>query len=781
MSNSKHALQGSALMDFLERARQLLPQEQQDHKESSINISDQERREAVRELLETQAVAPCQLYELKNLSWLWQQTGSAEKACTVLDEFTPAVLEEFSGDEQLRVRIDLSMAALYYQLECAPEQGLQRLQQTAEWIRRLPLNMQSVMGYDDYENYSYWYIWIHRAKEYNAWDLLEQGIEWQYQQKKKDCTDKLERIWLERITSIERARILRARPAATETEQQQIEQRIWQQVRAAICQLNKLEIEAGDCFWRWGNLAFQLLQEENNKPLLPEAVAECLQAAEEYFNQHEHPPAAPLVRALRKTESAKLLLKAHYLLGNWQEALALVDKAWFNTEDDAAYRDNFGGLCLLVLEKTGHLDKAAPMALEAMLHTRNPSAATALEVAQRSQDIKEPLQTPRTRAIWHLIIGWSVIDPEIKSILQEQQIERPKIKAEQCFKKARAIAPDDAFIELLIDYTQGWRKANRNQWEAALPLLERAVAELPQLAMSNTLVKLWCARFAVLNKEQALARPWYLPIGGTWSYYTAQKLQDPEFLFEAQELGKKHVHVLPPEEAGDKLAVFYYEEALRRFDAFCQNGQGVFTDCTTVNGYSELGLKLSELYCKEQCFDQAIALHQQCINLYPRDRNYHYAALLRCQLEQNQDGEAALTTAEALWEQVQEYLLLHPYFPGHIFVEIAQLLHQLNRPLEIIIWLERLHGFLERLCSSNQDAQDQEPGYRLAAIHMLILLQKTYPEQAKAMLAIHQQAIEQRLANDDPIKEQCQLLLGSVPLASGATPYGEILRAARKI
>jgi len=639
-------------------------------------------------------------------------------------------------------------------------QGLQRLQQTAKWLRCLPLNKQNVFGCEDYEDYRYWDVWISAAKNYNAWNLAEQGIEWQYQQKKADYTDKFARIRLECITSMERAKILRAKPAANETETQQIEQRIWQQVRAAIAQLEQLEI--GDCFWRWENLALQLLQEENNKHLLPEAVAECLQAAEEYFNQHEHPPAAPLIRALRKTGSAKLLLKAHYLLGNWQEALAWVDKAWFNTEDDAAYRDHFGGLCLLVLEKTGHLDKAATMALEAMLHTRNPSAATALELALRSQDIKEPLQTPRSRAIWHLIIGWSVIDPEIKSILQDHQIEHPKIskiKAEQCFKKARAIAPDDAFIELLIDYTQGWRKANRNQWEEVLPLLERAVAELPQLAMSNTLVKLWCARFAVLNKGEALARPWYLPIGGTWSYYTAQKLQDPSFLFEAQELSKKHTQVLPPEEARDKLALYYYEEALRRFNAFCESGQGVFTDCTTVDGYSELGLKLSELYCKQQRFAEAIALLQQCINLKPCEED-HYTALLRCQLEQNQDSEAALTTAEALWQLLeQDCNYLHNYLPGDILVEIAQRLHQLNRPLEIIIWLERLQGFLERLCLWSLDDQDQEPDYRLAAIRMLILLQQSYPEQAKAMLVVHQQAIEQRLADDDPIKEQCLLLL----------------------
>jgi len=759
MNNSKPALQGPALMDFLQRARALLP-EQQDNNEGNNkhNISDQERRAAVRELLESQAVAPAQSYELSHLSWLWWQAASAEKACEILDKFTPAVLQELTGHEQLRMRIDLSLTALYCQLEFDREQGLQRLQQTADWLQQLPLAMQRL---DDEDNYTYWDAWIYHAKNYNAWDLAEQGIEWQYQQRKADCTDEVERIWLERITSIERARILRARPAETETEQQQIEQRIWQQVRAAIAQLKQLEIETEDGFWRWENLALQLLQEENDKPLLPEAVDECLQAAEDYFNQHEHPPAAPLIQALRNIKSAKLLLKAHYLMGNWQEALALVDKAWFNTEDDSAYRDNFGGLCLLVLEKTGHLDKAAPMALEAMLHTRNPSAATALEVAQRSQEIKEPLQTPRSRAIWHLIIGWSVIDPEIKSILGQHQVERPKIKAEQCFKKARAIAPDDTFIELLIDYTQGWRKANRNQWEEVLPLLERALAELPQLAMSNTLIKLWCARFAVLDKEQALARPWYLPIGGTWCYYSAQKLQDPEFLFEAQDLSKKHTQVLPPEEARDKLALFYYEEALRRFNAFCESGQGVFTDCTTVEGYSELCLKLSELYGKEQRFAQAIALHQQCINLHPRDVDEHYAALLRCQLAQNQDSEAALTTAEALWQRVQEYNYLHGYLPGHVLVEIAQRLHQLKRPLEIIIWLERLQGFLEWLCSSNQDEQNQEPGYRLAAIRMLMLLQQTYPEQAKAMLAVHQQAIEQRLADDDPIKAQCQLLLTS--------------------
>jgi len=754
MNNNQHALQGDALMDFLQRARQLLPQEHQDHKKSSISISDQERRAAVRELLETQAVAPNQLHELNNLCWLWWQVGSPEKACEILQQHSSAVLQPLSGDEQLITRIHLSIGDLWYRLEFDKPSGLPRLKKTADWIRKL--SVEALYSDDDL-----WEQWSELAKNYNAWDLAEQGIEWQYQQEKSDCASEQEQIWHERFTCIKRARLLRVRPKATQTEEQLLEQRIWQQVRGAISQLKQLEIEQEDCFWRWERLALQLLQEENDKPLLPEAVGECLQAAEDYFNQHENPPAAPLIRALRNVKSAKLLLIAHYLMGNWQEALALVDKAWFNTEDDAAYRDNFSATCLLALEKTGHLDKAAPMALEAMLHTRTPSAATALELALRSQDIKEPLQTPRSRAIWHLIIGWSVIDPEIKSILQQRQVERPKIKAEQCFKKARAIAPDDAFIELLIDYTQGWRKANRHQWEEVLPLLERAVAELPQLAMSNTLIKLWCARFAVLNKEQALARPWYLPIGGTWCYYSAQKLQDPEFLFDAQQLGKKHTQVLPPEEARDKLALFYYEEALRRFNAFCESGQGVFTDCTTVEGYSELCLKLSELYGKEQRFAQAIALHQHCINLHPGDVDKHYAALLRCQLAQKQDSEAALTTAEALWQRVQEYGCLHDYLPGDSLVNIAQLLHQLNRPLEIIIWLERLQGFLEWLCSTNQDEQNQEPGYRLATIRMLMLLQQSYPEQAKAMLAVHQQAIEQRLADDDPIKAQCQLLLTS--------------------
>jgi len=756
MNNRKQALQGDALMDFLRRARELLPQEQQDNKKSAISISDQERRAAVRELLETQAVAPNQLHELNNLCWLWWQVGSPEKACEILQQLSSAVLQPLSGDEQLITRIHLSMSDLWYRLEFDKPSGLPLLKKTADWIRKLPV----AVLYDD-DGYTVWEQWLKLAENYNAWDLAEQGIEWQYQQEKSDCANDKDRIWHERYTCIKRARLLRVRPKATQTEEQLLEPCIWQQVRTAILQLNQLEIEPEDCFWRWESLASQLLEEENDKPLLPEAVGECLQAAEDYFSQHEHPPAAPLVRALRNVKSAKLLLKAHYLQGNWQEALTLVDKAWFNTEDDAAYRDNFSGLCLLVLEKTGFLDKAAPMALEAMLHTRNPSAATALELALRVQDIKEPLQTPRSRAIWHLIIGWSVIDPEIKAILGEHQVERPKIKAEQCFKKARAIAPNDAFIELLIDYTQGWRKANRNQWEEVLPLLERAVAELPQLAMSNTLVKLWCARFAVLDKEQALARPWYLPIGGTWSYYSAQKLQDPEFLFDAQQLGRKHAHVLPPEEARDKLALYYYEEALRRFNAFCESGQGAFTDCTTVDGYSELGLKLSELYCKEQHFALAIALHQQCINLHPRDEDDHYAALLRCQLEQNPNDEAALTTAEALWQRVQNDHYLCDYLPGHVLVNIAQLLHQLNRPLEIIIWLERLQVFLGSLCSAHQDDQNQEPGYRLAAIRMLILLQQSYPEQAKTMLAVHQQAIEQRLADDDPIKAQCQLLLKS--------------------
>jgi len=785
-------LQGEQLQMFLHRVQSVLPEATviggRDDEATENHLADidlQNRRAAARELLSAQAIIAgrdtlCRLHEL------WRKAAGEEQARAVWEKHKSAIMQTSSGDERLKTQIELSLYELSAVQKLEGDDAIKKLEQIAQWICQLPV--EKACYTDDY-NYnihhygyyyhdgtpvSYWEMWKKSACQHQAWDLAEQGIDWQYQQEKVGVSAGREGLDAHR-PYLDKAMFLRRKPATTEAEKQQLQQRISQHVQGIIHCLNKLDGKHPEAARIWKDTLEYIYENEvRGSPLLV-FIPELLQAQDAWY-EHENVPQSPLQKAIRQVRKAKYLVATYYYLERWQEALAHVDNAWFNIEDDAASYDECCDFCLSVMERNGALDQAASMALECFLHTRGGSAA-ALLLAQHCLDIEEPWQSARTRAIWHLIVVWAVIDPEVKDLLEHAEIPRPKIKPDVYFKKARHIADGDDFIEALIDYIKGFRKARFNQWEEALPLLERAVSALPQLGMSNTVVKLWCARFAVLEPEQALARPWYLPEGGTWCYYTARKLQDPEFLFENQAVSRKHRHILPPEHAREALALYYYEEALRRFDAFCESGKGVFTDCTTTEGYSDLCTELCAIYRRQQRYAEGAALSQKYIAMQ-HDHSMagwqflgHYANLLFCQLKQEADSDLIVSTAESLWQIIVEWLE-DGYQPDETLVILAhalpllgQRLHRSGRTLDLIVWLERVQLLLEgQLHNDNTERQAQtessQSAFRLAQLHLIALLQETHPELVQSQWSIQQQAVAM-LADSDPLKNQCLALLAT--------------------
>lgn len=674
-ANAPALLEGEALQAFMDQAQDLL-QEQ----DAASAVGRPERQAALLELLGQQRFAPASVGDVERLHDLWLALERPEAANAFLQAHREAALAPLDGAQRTEGAVSLALSDIQSRLRFDREGAVTLLLPAAQLIGRLPHATDAS---------PYWNGWHYLARDSQAWELAEQGVDLQRAHQRSDPDGEEAPAWHDARTSLRKAELASLRGDASAAVRH---------VQALTAQLGQADAGQGLGFSHWLRLAQEIL------PLAPQSVPAVLMAAEQHLARTESPAASPAVRAHRKVHAARLQAVACHRMGQPEAALQLATLGRFGLVDDSG--DAFSGLVLQWQEQAGHLAEAASLALESVLHSRPGSARQGYELALRQVD-SDTTQAPA----WALILAWAGTDPDLREILEDSPAA-PRSAADY-LALARAQAPGHPLADLI----EGWQLAKDHQWAQALPRLERGVAGQPRYANSELLSLLWAARFAVLGTEPALQQPFPQGHGGQWCYAAGVTLDDPEDLASLMGEG----HAVPPQQARDALVLRYYEEGLARFESFWSSGQGMYKDAD-LHVYSMLCNNLAIQYRSLQRYGEAAALHQQGLASSPFAE--HHDGLLWCAIRQD-DRAGIVAAAEQLWHFTQDYGYGR-HSPTDYFPSVALALYQLGRAAEISIWLERLDEWFDSLDADDQRSERRD--YLAALMSLLDFFSEDHPD-----------------------------------------------------
>ena len=680
-ATAQAVLEGEALHAFMDQAHDLLQQEA-----DASPIAPAERQAAVMELLSQQRFAPATVGELERLHDLWLDLERPETANALLREHRAATLQPLQGDNHLLATASLALSDIQSRLRFDREGGVALLAPAADLMGRLPHTG---------EPYRYWNGWHYLAREAQAWELAEQGVDLQRSHERSDPDGEASPARRDARACLRKAELARLRGDVPATVRQ---------VQAATALLTQADAEQNVDFDDWLHLAREVL------PLAPQSVPAVLMAAEQHLARTESPAASQAVRTHRKVHAARLQAMACHAMGQPEAALQLAALGRFGLVDDSD--DAFSGLVLQWLEEAGRLADAADLALESVLHSRPGSARQGYELALRRVD-SDTAHAPA----WALILAWAGLDSDMQEILEDSPAA-PR-SADDYLALARTQAPGHPLLDLI----DGWRLAKDRQWEQALPLLERGVTEQPRHANSELLPMLWAARFAVLPAAQALQRPFAQGHGAHWCYAAGVTLDDEDDLASLMGEGRQ----VPGDEVREPLVQRYYEEGLARFEAFWASGQGRYKDAH-LHVYSMLCNNLAIKYRSQQRYDEAAALHHKGLSSSPFAE--HHDGLLWCAIRRD-DRSGIVTAAEQLWHFTQDYGYSR-HCPTDYFPSAALALYQLGRAGEIGIWLERLDQWFEEL--DEDDQREQRRDYLASLMSLLDFFSENHGELVRPRL-----------------------------------------------
>ena len=668
-------LEGEALQAFMDQAQDMLQAQ-----DAASEVAQPERQAALIELLGQQRFAPASVGDVERLHDLWLALEQPEAANALLREHRDAALASLDGAQRTQGAASLALSDIQSRLRFDRDGATALLLPTADLIGRLPHTTDAS---------PYWNGWHYLAREAQAWDLAERGVDLHRAHQRSDPDDEAAPAWYDARASLRKAELagLRGDTSAAVRHVQEL-----------TTQLGQADAAQGIGFSHWLRLAQEVL------PLAPQSVPAMLMAAEQHLARTESPAASQPVRTHRKAHAARLQAMACHRLGQPEAALQLAPMGRFGLVDDSG--DPFSGLVLQWLQEAGRLPEAAGLALESVLHSRPGSARQGYELALRMVD-SDTSQAP----VWALILAWSGIDPDMREILEDSPAA-PR-SADDYLALARAQAPGHPLVDLI----EGWRLGKSRQWEQALPLLERGVAGQPQYANSEFLPLLWAARFAVLPAGQALERPFALGHGAHWCYAAGVVLDDDEDLGPL--MGEDRP--LPSREIRNPLVLRYYEEGLARFEAFWSSGQGMYKD-GDLHVYSMLCNNLAIQYRSRQRYDEAAALHHKGLASSPFAE--HHDGLLWCAIRQD-DRAGIVAAAEQLWHFTQDYGYGR-HSPTDYFPSVALALYQLERSAEISIWLERLDEWFDGLDADDQRSERRD--YLAALMSLLDFFSEDHPD-----------------------------------------------------
>ncbi|MDR2325253.1 MAG: hypothetical protein LBE51_07620 [Acidovorax sp.] len=682
------ALQGDALHAFLEQAHELL------HDESSTTIAHADRIAAVVELMAQQSFAPTTVTELERVHDFWLMLEQPATANAFLQTHRQAAWqgdERHPADAQARI----ALSDIQSRLDFDRDSAVTLLLPTAQALAALP---------DSVDASGYWQGWHWMAHKAQAWEIAAQGVDLERAQERADPDNEDRAAYLDAMALVRKAELDQRRGDGSHATRH---------VQAAIDRLRDAGPEQGVDFEQWMELADRVL------PIVASSLPALLMACEKQLARDEQPAPSQAVRAHRKVRIARLQAQACAQAGQLDAAVQLSPQGHFGLTDD--HGDAFGALRLDWLVQAGHMDQAAALALESVLHARPGSAQRGCQLAQERFAPDSAHATT-----WAVILACAREDEDMRQMLAQEPGAMPLESADFYLDFVRSREPDSDLLALML----GLRHAAKRQMQQALPLLEQSVGRHPEWADSDKLPKLWAARFAALPLEEALARPFPNALGGHWCYGTGVTLDDADDLAPLMG-GKKKV---PADEVLLPLVIRYYEQGLERFEQFWATGQGRFKDAD-LHVYSMLCNNLAIKYRFADRYDEAAALHHKGLASSPFAE--HQDGLLWCAIGKD-DDTAIVAEAERLWHFVQR----HGYGrhdPANYFSTIAMSLYKLDRGDEISIWLERLDQWFEEL--DEEDQRDQRRRYLAALMSMLDFFSVFRPEQVLPRLRAYQQEV----------------------------------------
>jgi len=645
-TNPPIPLGGDDLYQFSQKIYSLLRQKGKRNNSLPQRI---QRQNAARKCLRQTPCKPENLQELQTLHRLWQLVDEPQQAGQLVSQYRDAILQALphTGTEKIQTQLHLDFMQIQSDLYCDKTRGLQKLHDCAQIIKTLPAQLSGVytQTYNQYsEHYffyceknwqNYWVEWLDWAQKYRAWELAQYGIEQRQIQNEQLNESKGDSSGSRALACMEKAYMARWHCIApeyplTDNEYNLIEQRVYHYVDTAIAELGKAKPDGkADYFSHWLTLAWRLMDEPvGGDPLLPQRVPALMQAARNYLQQHaDNIPVFPVIQRHNEVRENQVIATSYWFLDEFEKALQIAKKCYFNSEDEDI-KDRFGSTYLSLLENNQQWDKLACVALEAVLHIRCDSATTAYVIANRVARLSpfRYKQSAPTQATWHLIQAWAAINPEIKNLIKENHLAPPNTSRQESMAAVLKCTPNNPLVDLM----QGWYLANKMRWDEALPLLERGISQSPYHLLSDDfIIKLWCARFAILTPENALKRPWYLAGGAYVNIYCGQQLLNFAYLLERQGIGtywnRRYHAFLVPENARIVLARYYLEAALKRADAFIkapvvssvETDRFSFFDSLTPKTYCQLCYQLAGIYRQQQQGDKALILEEKASVIDP--------------------------------------------------------------------------------------------------------------------------------------------------------------------
>lgn len=232
-------------------------------------------------------------------------------------------------------------------------------------------------------------------------------------------------------------------------------------------------------------------------------------------------------------------------------------------------------------------------------------------------------------------------------------------------------------------------------YPAALALLDLATGH-PAHANSKNVESLWRCRMRLYGAVHATQMPFVPCTSAGWNYDVAVSLE--------HNLRSLLPDDAPwPKEGVEAIGAQYYELGLAQFEAFFSGQEGRFMDAHT-HAYSMLCNNLAIFYYwkiddPEEIVARAIPLHERGIATSPFSE--HYNGILNCMLNAD-DKPGLIAAAESLWQFAED----HGYSrhdPIFYMGAVAYALHQLDRGLEIGIWLQRLDQWWNDLDADEKD------------------------------------------------------------------------------
>ena len=301
----------------------------------------------------------------------------------------------------------------------------------------------------------------------------------------------------------------------------------------------------------------------------------------------------------------------------------------------------------------------------------------------------------------------------------------------------------------------------RRDLPAALTLLEFAIRQ-PSHASAANVENLWRCRVLRHGAAQALRLPFVPCAGAAWNYNVALLLDNDlrDELSEGEDW---------PQDAAKAMVQRYYAHGLAQYEAFHASGSGHHKD-GQVHGYSMLCNNLAiRLYNQastpQQVLADALPLHRKGIEASPFAE--HYEGVLRC-YRYADDLPRIVQAAEALWHFAADHGDSR-HEPSDYVGEVARALRDLDRRLEIGLWLQRLDSWWDGL--DDDDRADAQADYLSGKVQVLAAQAGVQPDDVRAHI---QSLMPQVQALGDA---EVTRLTGLALQESGA--HGEALRVYR--